>query len=58
MLYIWKHQIAKEPHPHLSPQMKKTRPIWMHVLSHHWLEMNPISNCINHHAYTRLMAGA
>jgi hypothetical protein len=53
MVYIWKHQIAKEPHPLLPPpppQMKKTRPLWVHVVSPHWLEMNPISNCIDHHA--------
>jgi hypothetical protein len=54
MVYIWKNQTAKEPHPHPPPpsppaQMKETRPLWVHVVLFHWLEMNPISNCIDHH---------
>jgi len=36
--------------PPPNPPMKKTRPLWVHVVSPHWLEMNPISNCIDHHA--------
>jgi hypothetical protein len=31
--------------------MTKTRPLWVHVVSSHWLEMNPISDCIDHHAF-------